>query len=145
MKRQPICPRCNTQKNVLRSGILRCPKCTRKWNREYYHKSARRRELQRRYAIEKKYGVTMEHIERLFDEQGQSCAICKKHWTACEKSKRSRYDAVYLQYIYVDHCHTTGKVRGLLCSKCNLAIGMLGEVLERFDAAKTYLMRHLAP
>lgn len=84
----------------------------------------------------------MESIELLFQRQEESCAICGKHWMTCEKSKHSRYDEVFLQYLYVDHCHATGKVRGLLCNKCNTAIAMLDERLERFDAAKAYLMRH---
>lgn len=87
----------------------------------------------------------MDTIDLLFSEQNESCAICRKHWRACEKSKHSRYDAVFLQYLYVDHCHQTGKVRGLLCNKCNSAIAMLDECLERFDAAKSYLLRHRTP
>ncbi|HEY9181280.1 MAG TPA: endonuclease domain-containing protein [Candidatus Baltobacteraceae bacterium] len=142
MKREPICPRCETPKKQLRSGILRCPNCTRKWNREYYHKSAQRREKQRRWTIERKYGISMDRVEILFQQQRESCAICRKHWTACEKSKHSRYDAVFLQYLYVDHCHASGKVRGLLCNKCNSAIAMFDERLERLDAAKNYLKRH---
>lgn len=142
MKREPICPRCNTPKKQLRSGILRCADCTRAWNRAYYHKSAARRERQRRRTIEKKYGVSMESIELLFRTQGECCAICHKHWTVCEKAKHSRDDAVFLQHLYVDHCHATGKVRGLLCNNCNTAIAMLDEDVERFDAAKTCLLYH---
>jgi hypothetical protein len=99
----------------------------------------------RRRTVENKYGVSFENIELLFRKQAESCAICGKHWTACKKAKHSRYDAVFLQHLYVDHCHASGKVRGLLCNKCNLAIAMLDEQLERFDAAKNYLMRHRIP
>ncbi len=53
----------------------------------------------------------------------------------------SRYDAVFLQHLYVDHCHVTGRVRGLLCNRCNTAIAMLEEDLSRFDAGKAYLLR----
>ena len=142
MKREPIRPRCNSPKKELRSGILRCAKCTRTWNREYYHKSARRREIQRRRTIEKKYGVSYETIVLLFEQQNESCAICGKHWTACRRSKHSRYDAVFLQHLYVDHCHMTGKVRGLLCNKCNSAIAMLDEDLNTLRAAEAYLVHH---
>ena len=84
----------------------------------------------------------MDTIETLLREQEECCAICGKHWTACEKSKHSRYDAIFLQHLYIDHCHVSGRVRGLLCNKCNVAIAMLEERLERFDAAKHYLIRH---
>lgn len=81
----------------------------------------------------------MEFLEDLLEKQHECCAICKKHWRECKLSKHSKYDMVFLQYLYVDHCHTTGRVRGLLCNKCNTAIAMLDENLERFDAAKRYL------
>jgi uncharacterized Zn finger protein (UPF0148 family) len=145
MKREPICPRCGTPKKQLRSGILRCPNCTRRWNREYYHRSPKRRESQRRGSIQRKYGVSMDILNNMFREQNESCAICARHWTKCEKATHSRYDEVFLQHLYIDHCHATGKARGLLCNKCNIAIAMLEETLERFDAAKAYLMRHRAP
>lgn len=84
----------------------------------------------------------MDSIDALFEEQGQSCAICKRHWTACERAKNSRHDSVFLQHLYVDHCHATAKVRGLLCNKCNTAIAMFDEDLDRLDAAKMYVMPH---
>lgn len=86
----------------------------------------------------------MDAVHVIFRQQAESCAICEKHWTACEKSKHSRYDDVFLQYLYVDHCHKSGKVRGLLCNKCNTAIAMFDERLERLDAAKRYLLQHRA-
>ena len=84
----------------------------------------------------------MERIEEIFTSQKESCAICGLHWRDCKPSKHSRYDMVFLQMLYVDHCHATGRVRGLLCNKCNSAIAMFDEDPERFDAAKEYLKRH---
>lgn len=81
----------------------------------------------------------MEYLEELLAKQNERCAICMLHWRECTPSKHSKYDMVFLQYLYVDHCHITGCVRGLLCNKCNTAIAMLDENLERFDAAKRYL------
>lgn len=139
MKRQPVCPRCGSVKALLRTGILRCKTCTNEWNRQYYHRSADRRHKQRGNAVLRKYGVPMEYLLELLAKQNECCAICKLHWRDCVPSKHSKYDMVFLQYLYVDHCHTTGRVRGLLCNKCNIAIAMLDENLERFDAAKRYL------
>ncbi len=94
--------------------------------------------------IEKKYGMSIEYIELVLKQQRESCAICGKHWTQCKASKHSQYEVVFLQHLYVDHCHATGNVRGLLCNNCNTAIAMLDEDLPRFDAAKEYLLRHRA-
>jgi len=47
----------------------------------------------------------------MFNEQKGCCAICSKHQTTLKRS------------LAVDHCHATGKVRGLLCQKCNSLIG----------------------
>jgi hypothetical protein len=45
----------------------------------------------------------------------------------------------------VDHCHETGTVRGLLCHGCNAAIGLLGESIDRINAAAMYLAHHQRP
>ena len=59
-----------------------------------------------------KYGLTLELYEQLSGEQNNVCAVCKETCTTWPR-------------LSVDHCHETGKVRGLLCSRCNLAVGQL--------------------
>lgn len=67
----------------------------------------------------KNYGVTEEWYEQTLAKQNGTCAICKKaHKSGCRLS--------------VDHCHTTGRVRGLLCKRCNALV-------EKFEA---YLLTH---
>lgn len=58
-----------------------------------------------------KYGLTSADKAQLHKTQGEACAICR--------------ESVALSEIHVDHCHSTGKVRGLLCSSCNKALGLL--------------------
>lgn len=74
----------------------------------------------------KRYGLTKEEYETLFDKQKGLCFICKKE---CSSG----------QNLSVDHCHKTGKVRGLLCKKCNTALGMLEDNIEYFQTAILYL------
>lgn len=62
----------------------------------------------------KNYGLSIHDFETLLASQGGTCAICKK----AEWNNR---------HPYVDHDHSTGKVRGILCSKCNSALGMIGD------------------
>lgn len=60
-----------------------------------------------------KYGLTLKDREELYATQGNGCAICK--------------DPVDIKAIHVDHCHTTGVTRGLLCNSCNTALGHVRE------------------
>jgi hypothetical protein len=76
------------------------------------------------------YGITLEEYTRLLDKQKGLCAIC---------GKPPKGGSPTNQRLHVDHNHTTGKVRGLLCKNCNTAIGFLGEDLSRIEASIRYL------
>lgn len=65
--------------------------------------------------------------DRLFELQGGVCAVCK----TSPHGKR----------LAVDHCHDTGRIRGLLCSNCNLGIGLLGDTAKALSLALDYLRR----
>lgn len=118
--------------------------CRTRWNREYYHRSPKRRANQRRWYVMWRYGTTLEDLEKLLHEQGGCCAICRRPWQACVAAKRVRYEETFLQRLYVDHDHRSGKVRGLLCNACNTAIGLFEEDLNRFELAMAYLKRSSA-
>lgn len=83
------------------------------------------KQYRRRYDLRKKYGLTEAQYEELFVRQGGRCAICNT------KPKR----------IVVDHCHSTGIVRGLLCGNCNVGLGHFGHDLERLQKAQDYLTK----
>jgi len=72
-----------------------------------------------------RYGITLAEYNDLLVEQGGKCAICE---LAPVDSK-----------LNVDHCHATGEKRGLLCSQCNTAIGLLKEDLKLLSRAAEYL------
>lgn len=69
-----------------------------------------------RVANMKRYGLTIEDYDRMNREQGGLCAICLQ--TPRHSDGRP---------LFVDHCHATNKVRGLLCNTCNQAIGLMRE------------------
>lgn len=75
-----------------------------------------------------KYRLRVEQYNDLLQSQQGVCAICHKECTV----KRS---------LAVDHNHETGKIRGLLCSKCNQALGLLGTI-ENLKNAITYLEKN---
>ncbi len=73
-----------------------------------------------------KYGLTSEDKARMHKAQNEVCGICQ--------------EKVSLNKIHVDHCHTTGQVRGLLCSACNKALGLLKDNPERCKNMAAYLL-----
>lgn len=77
------------------------------------------------------YGITQADYERMLADQGSACAIC----AAKHEEKRGKV-------LHVDHCHTTGKVRQLLCAACNTALGKLRDDVGRLMSAIAYLERH---
>lgn len=87
-----------------------------------------RREYARWHMIKKNYGLTKEEWLQKVDAQGGLCALCKIPGRTGKLGRLS-----------VDHCHVTGRVRGLLCSPCNSAIGVLGDTPEMLERAVKYL------
>jgi|SRR6516162_11685832 len=82
--------------------------------------------------LQKSFGITIEDYERMYKEQQGLCAICKVDKPTGKK-----------KYFSVDHEHATGKVRGLLCGKCNVKLGVI-ENQEWMEAANAYLRKHSA-
>lgn len=80
---------------------------------------------------ERKFGISHAEYAELHQKQGGVCAICKKPETATRNGK--------VKSLAVDHCHTTGRIRGLLCADCNTGIGKLKEDENIFLAAIQYL------
>ena len=72
--------------------------------------------------------------KELFEQQQGLCALCKRP----ETTRRNKKDEG-AERLAVDHCHDTGLVRGLLCFKCNTAIGALGDTQEAALRAMNYL------
>ena len=85
-----------------------------------------------------KYGLSVEQYEQLLATQSGCCAICCRPETAFACKKYSTKP----RRLSIDHNHETGKVRGLLCSKCNGAIGMLYENDITLHNARAYLEQH---
>lgn len=83
----------------------------------------------------KQYGVTEQRYQEMFDAQNGVCAIC-------ENPEMDKYANGTIRDLSVDHCHNTGKVRGLLCNKCNNAIGKFKDDTEILKRAINYLVKH---
>lgn len=83
---------------------------------------------------QRKFGITKQKYAELFLSQNGVCAICEKPETATRKG--------VVKALAVDHCHETGKIRGLLCSDCNTGIGKLKEDRKILISAIRYLKMH---
>jgi len=80
-----------------------------------------------------KYNITKETYDILSNSQNNVCAICKKP----NNIKNGK-----IKKLGVDHCHKTGRIRGLLCTKCNIGIGMLDDNVNFLESAIKYLLRN---
>lgn len=87
-----------------------------------------RSDKSRNALLKRKYGITLAEYRLLLEEQGGVCAICG----GLERITDGRAMAV-------DHCHRTNVVRGILCSHCNRAVGLLGDDPEVIARAANYL------
>lgn len=111
-------------------------KASQSWRQKNPEKS---REASRRWAeanadrikdkrLQRKFGITLTQYSQMLADQGETCAICQ----GASSGKGG---------FHVDHDHATGRVRGLLCYRCNVAIGLFDEDLERLRKAGEYLER----
>ena len=91
-----------------------------------FKKYPERRPRYKRAERLKLYGLTLETYDLLLKAQGSVCAICKQ-------------PSLAKPHLSVDHNHLTGKVRGLLCVKCNAGLGSFGDNIEMLAKAIAYL------
>jgi hypothetical protein len=122
-----VCARCKESKSVdnfhkssrAKDGLQgRCKSCNnasaREWqdaNPEKYEKIWRGQYSNpRRRAT--KYGLTVPELAELLEENNGLCKICNRS---------------PVNWLVVDHCHTTGEVRGALCEKCNQSLGLMND------------------
>lgn len=91
------------------------------------------RAMDRRQRLNRKYGLTVADYERMCAERDGKCDLCRRA-PAGRGHQAGR--------LVVDHCHATGRVRGLLCFHCNTAVGKLRDDPALCEAAAAYLRRH---
>lgn len=133
-----ICNNCNIEQSIdqfgpykLRGKVVRrgkCNKCRREESRKRYaenpHIQERMKKNARDHRIRKVYGLESEDVEQMISNQDNKCAICKVEFSKLPN---------------IDHCHTTGKVRGILCWQCNTGLGQFKDDPIRLRNAAKYL------
>lgn len=131
----PICGSCKTTKHpsaMSKASPHRCKKCVRIAHKAWIVANPSRYErARRRSLLKKKYGITPEQFDEMVENQAGVCAICAG---PLEDSRGFRP--------HVDHSHKTGKVRGILCGRCNHGIGHFRDDPAIIIAALAYLNLH---
>ena len=119
------CPKCGVEHSGTNS---KCPACYADWSKAWRLKNRvksteicrayrkrhpdRWRAYNRKYSLRTTYGITPEIYEQMMQAQGGACAICKTKTPSGPGKK-----------LMVDHNHSTGEIRGLLCLHCNFVVG----------------------
>lgn len=103
------------------------------WVRAYYREKYRLNKtkihgVRMNARLKREYGISLEVYTRMFQAQGGLCAICEKPATSGNG-----------KCLQVDHSHSTGEVRALLCAHCNRALGAFGDDAQRLNRAAQYL------
>ncbi len=87
------------------------------------------REMQRKAALKRNYGLLPVDFDALLKKQNGGCAICN----SSKPGGKGNF--------HVDHDHETGQVRGLLCADCNMGLGKFKDNIDVLKAATSYLRR----
>lgn len=125
------CPSCRTHKPVDDFPRNRSTKTGRQtyckpcYNRKIHEHKQRLYGGHKNFLLQRRYGITERHLQRIKDEQDGLCAVCRVQPAE-----------------HVDHSHTTGKVRGILCFNCNGALGRFEDDPEVMRRAIEYLVAH---
>ncbi len=126
------CERSHPVQHMSRSHRNLCKPCARsrirKWSAE---NPERYQEQVRRSHLRLKYGMTLEEYDEMLSSQGGVCAICQGQAQDSRGFKP-----------HVDHCHRTGRVRGILCGRCNKALGQFKDDPKLIRSALAYLLRN---
>lgn len=81
----------------------------------------------------REYGITLAAYNEMLESQNYTCKICHCPETAVSNNYK------HIKRLAVDHCHSSGVVRGLLCDRCNHMLGLVKDSIELLESAKNYL------
>ncbi len=89
-----------------------------------------RKEIYKESHLKRTYGLTIDDLISLIEGQDYKCIICKVDLRTLNPKN-----------VHVDHCHSSDKIRGILCNKCNMALGLLNDDVNLFKICIEYLKK----
>lgn len=95
----------------------------------------RKLSVSKREHYQRKYGISLKELNGIWIRQNCKCRICKKDLADPTADRVKHREGAF----HLDHCHATGQIRGLLCNRCNMAIGLLDDDVSKLEAAVLYL------
>ena len=127
--KQKSCENCGKKFEVNnRNQTKRC--CSKQCHAIITLEQRKQTEFQR---FLKKKKIDEQTYNSMFQRQGNCCAICRK-------PEISKHQSGTVRQLAIDHCHETGRIRGLLCTKCNTGIGLFQDSWLLLDNAQEYLV-----
>ena len=118
---------CEHQRKHANNG---CHKCKAAYMRDY---RKRKPDIFKSIDLKKRFGITLIEYNQILAQQNNCCAICKLTTDFID------YRTGKQVALAVDHCHKTDKIRGILCSQCNRALGLFKDSIYNLKNAITYL------
>jgi len=113
---------------IDKRGNFYCTKCQRISQKEWLEKNeGKTKEIKRKSHFKTKYGISVKDYEQMEKDHKGCCAICGIHKNGFDKD------------LYIDHCHDSNKVRGLLCQSCNSGLGFFKDNIRLMLKAIEYL------
>lgn len=130
-----------SKNRIYKDGLAhRCKKCRQEYNRSLQGRATKKRynklygttvngqaARRRAKARTRGFSITSNDYNYLYEQQQGCCAICGRH--------QSEFD----RRLAIDHDHKTGQIRGLLCTHCNLALGLMRDNITILQKAISYL------
>ncbi len=133
-----LCTVCNVEKEESNFYFSKqyinnhCKECNSKKSKEWYSKN---KEVKKRSALKhhfkKRYGITFEERETMLQNQGGKCIICSQQILLTSENRNKR--------AVIDHCHSSNKIRGMLCHLCNTGLGAFKDNISILSNAIKYL------
>lgn len=123
------CKVCNTTKRQLHDN--RCHECLKR-RQDIYNMKGREKNFMQ------VHGVSYAQRDQMYADQNGLCLICKEAGNIDLLAKGASTKG----RLFIDHCHDTGKVRGLICNACNIGLGVFKDNPEILEQATVYLRKH---